>query len=319
MTPPNEGESKTTLDANEQEGPPAVDASVHPFVSVVVPTWNRAAMLEHALGSLTSQNYPSDRYEIIVVDDGSTDATSEIANRFASSSTAPRIEWVQTPHRGLNAARNAGIAAAAGDPICFVDDDVEAPDAWLASVVSGALRHPQAGCLGGPVRMRLEGKTPRFCGRESLEEEFDAGAEDREVRAVWGCNLAVKRSAVQEVGMFDDRLAGSGDEEEWERRLQKAGGKVMYIANAWIWHRRTQDDLRLARMVRKSFRRGREEAAFDARMGTRVDARHDSSAMIRLFGHAVHHRCSWGFVAGSRQLGRLYGAIRPKEWHPRRC
>src|SRR2546430_10472903 len=140
------------------------------LVSVVVPTWNRAALLRDALASLASQDYPPERYEIVVVDDGSTDATSAVAADSVESDSLPRVQYVRQAHAGLNAARNAGIAAAKGDLICFVDDDVEAPRAWLRAIVQGAARHPYAGCLGGPIHLRIEGRHPRLCSKEDLGE-----------------------------------------------------------------------------------------------------------------------------------------------------
>src|SRR5947207_3356937 len=211
------------------------------LVSVVVPTWNRAALLRDALASLVSQNYPRERYEIIVVDDGSTDATSAVAQDYAETHSLPRVQYVCQTHAGLNAARNAGIAAAKGHLICFVDDDVEAPRGWLRAIARGAAGHPYAGCLGGPIHLRIEGRHPRLCGTEELgETELDLGPDDQTGPLLWGANMAVRRSALDTVGLFREDLPIYGDEEEWERRLFASGGTTAYIADAWLWHRRTE-------------------------------------------------------------------------------
>src|SRR5438034_6680027 len=127
-----------------------------PLLCVAVPTRNRAALLRDCLASLVNQNFPADRYEIIVVDDGSTDGTAAVVRQFQAVKQSPTVRYVLPEGRGLNAARNAGLQAARGDPIAFVDDDIEAPPSWLRAVVDGVDRHPEAHCLGGAIRLRLE-------------------------------------------------------------------------------------------------------------------------------------------------------------------
>src|SRR5204862_7056439 len=95
------------------------------FVSVVVPTWNRADLLPDCLRSLRAQDYPADRFEIVVLDNGSSDATADVVRPFMDVG-GPSVRYVRLERHGsLNVARNAAIAAAHGDPICFVDDDVD--------------------------------------------------------------------------------------------------------------------------------------------------------------------------------------------------
>src|SRR5436853_6058561 len=150
-----------------------------PVVSVVVPTRDRAGYLEVTLASLADQDF-AEPYEVIVVDDGSRDATAGLVPRFDVTMLT------QDPPRGPNAARNAGVASAQADLIAFVDDDVFAPRGWLRSLVDGARRHPAAGAVGGPIRARLEGPTPRSCGRELPPvTTLDLGAHDVETELVW--------------------------------------------------------------------------------------------------------------------------------------
>src|SRR5258706_1541265 len=130
--------------------PPDRAPAALPFVSVVIPTRNRAHLLVTCLESLSQQRYPADRFEIIVVDDGSLDATPEIVDRVAAR-PLPAVRYLPQAQGGVNVARNAGIAAARGDPICFLDDDEDAPPGWLSALVDATGRHPAAGCLGGPL------------------------------------------------------------------------------------------------------------------------------------------------------------------------
>src|SRR5262245_53142880 len=97
-----------------------------PYISVVVPTYNRAASLRRLLNALEGQTYPVERFEVVVVDDGSTDGTREAVRRMHMSFT---LRLVEQAHGGPSAARNRGVQAAIGELIVFVDDDVvPAPD-----------------------------------------------------------------------------------------------------------------------------------------------------------------------------------------------
>ena len=129
------------------------------MVSVVVPTHDRAGYLAVTLDSLNAQDIEAP-YEVIVVDDGSRDATAGVARRAG-------VRYVRHDRpRGVNAARNEGFRVASSDLIALVDDDVYAPPEWLRAMVDGAAAHPEAEAFGGPIRARFEGPTPRSCGRE---------------------------------------------------------------------------------------------------------------------------------------------------------
>src|SRR4051812_32145499 len=118
-----------------------------PAATVVVPTANRAGYLEVTLGSLARQRL--DRpYEVIVVDDASSDRTPAVI-----ASARVRSIRHDTP-RGPNAGRNEAIETAEADLIAMVDDDTRVPPGWLAAMVGGAERHPDADAFGGPIRAR---------------------------------------------------------------------------------------------------------------------------------------------------------------------
>jgi GT2 family glycosyltransferase len=282
-----------------------------PFVSVIIPTRNRARLAKETVDSLLAQDYPAERYEIIVVDDGSTDDTPALLSVFAEGGGTPNVKYIRRDPVSANAARNEGIRRAGGDPIVFVDDDIEAPTGWLQALVKATVRNPDAGCVGGKILLRLEGKPPRLCGREPFgETELDLGDAEVEARAVWSANMAVSRAAIDEVGLFNEALRIAGDEEEWEMRLAAAGGRIIYTPDAWLWHRRTQEDLGFWRLIRVRFRRGRAQAKFAHMTGHSYQTRTQLRAVVRSLAHAARCFCCGGLLAASVQAGRVWGVIK---------
>jgi GT2 family glycosyltransferase len=273
---------------------------------VVVPTSNRADYLEVTLASLAAQDLGRD-HELIVVDDGSRDRTAEVIE-----AAGVRCVREEEP-RGPNAARNTGIAAAEADLIAMVDDDVWAPPGWLRALVDGAERHPDAGAFGGPIRARFEGPSPRSCGREQPPiTSLDLGAEDHATDLVWSANMAVRRGAFDEVGPFDERFSTGGDEEDWLRRLRARGGEVVYVADAWLDHRRAGDDARLRSLMRSAYRRGRNMRAYDRMRGADPRLGRELRVLAGCGWHAVRRACPQGLVAGAHSAGRVAEAVRPR-------
>src|SRR6476469_2890479 len=227
-----------------------------PFASVVVPTADRCAVVVDCLEHLLRQAHPGVAYEVIVVDDGSRYATPAAIRGLAARRSDPVIHYLRQPRRGAGAARNAGLQLARGELICFLDDDALAPERWLAELVEGAGRHPDAGLLGGPVRARFEHRPPHTCSAHELAgTHFDRGPADIEVDEVWGCNMALRRSAVRVTGEFDERLSVAEDW-DWGRRLRAAGGRIVYLPEAWVVHRRLPSDFGVPRLVVEYYRRG---------------------------------------------------------------
>jgi glycosyltransferase involved in cell wall biosynthesis len=274
---------------------------------VLVPSSNRADYLEVALASLTSQDLDREQFEVIVIDDGSTDRTAAVVEAAGVRSIR------RDEPRGPNAARNAGVGAAAADLIAMVDDDVWAPPGWLRALVDGARRHPGAGALGGPIRARFEGPAPRSCGRELPPiTSLDLGAEDRPAELVWSANMAIRRAAFDAVGPFDERFSTGGDEEDWLRRLRAGGGEVVYVAAAWLDHRRAGDDARLRSLMRSAYRRGRNMRAYDRIRGADPRVSSELRVLAGCGWHALRRACPQGLVAGAHSAGRLAEAVRPR-------
>jgi len=275
-----------------------------PAVSVVVPTRNRSDYLAVTLASLTAQRVGAP-FEILVVDDRSTDSTLSVARESGVRAVA-----VQSPG-GLNAARNTGVAETSGALIAFVDDDIWAPPGWLDALLQGAGRHPEAEAFGGPIRARMEGPAPRGCGREGAPiTHLDLGREDRRADMVWGANFAVRRAAFERLGAFDPGLAGHGDEEDWLMALTAAGGEIFYLARAGLDHRRSGDDARLRSLARAAWYRGRAARRTDDRRGRTAGTAKDLRNLAGAGWHTVRRRCPQGLIMGAHSAGRLAETLR---------
>ena len=184
-----------------------------PPATIVVPTRNRPGYLDGALASFASQVATAGA-EVVVVVDGADPASVAVAERHGARVLAP------APPQGPNAARNAGIAAAHGELIVLVDDDVQAPPSWLPALLAAAAATPERDVFAGPIRAVLEGGGPRSCGRESPPiTTLDHGPADCDIPVGWSANLAIRRAALETIGGFDEAIeVGAGDEEEWQER-----------------------------------------------------------------------------------------------------
>jgi glycosyltransferase involved in cell wall biosynthesis len=202
-----------------------------PFVSVVVPTYNRASVLRRCLEALTAQEYPG-RLEIIVVDDGSTDGTPQVVEEFASRG----VRYLRQANRGPAAARNRGIFAAGGEIIAFTDDDCLPPPDWVSRLVQGYLEHPEVAGVGGylapPAEMRDNpiAQYERSLGREVY------GAGEEEIVAGFDCpaggtaNMSYRRQVLEEVGGFDESfLYAAGEDADLKWRICQRGARLLYV------------------------------------------------------------------------------------------
>ncbi|MDA0164703.1 glycosyltransferase, partial [Solirubrobacter ginsenosidimutans] len=235
-----------------------------PPASILFPTRDRYDYLVVALDSVAPQAAKHGAEIVIVEDDAPDPATAALADRHGARYLALGRK------RGINVARNAAVAASSGDLVCFLDDDVEVWPGWLDALLAAS---SEFDALGGPIRPRLEGSRLRACGREPLPvTTLDLGPDDRDAEFVWGANMALRRSAIERIGPFDEVLGGAGDEEDWQRRLRAAGGRVGYVAAAGVDHRRTGSDAKLRSLVRAQYYRGRASRRYDVHKARAVTA-----------------------------------------------
>ena len=272
--------------------------------AVVIPTQRRAPYLEVALASIVPQARAA-KAEVVVVDDGPDEATRAAAERHGA-----RYLRHDAP-RGLNAARNTALQATDAPLVCFVDDDVEVRPGWLDALLAAAAACPdEVAVLTGPIHARFEGHRFRTCGREGPPITFlELGAADRDCDHAWGANMAVRRSAVQRVGTFDEARELYGDEQEWQARVKAAGGRIRYVAGAALDHRRAGDDARLRSLCRAAYRRGLASRRFDVFKGTAPSLAGELRVLAGCLLHGPRRACMNGPVLAAHSLGRLRAAL----------
>lgn len=239
--------------------------SWQPDISVVVSTYNRRRMLEATLSSVLAQEAGGLSYELLVVDNNSTDGTREAAEAFVARGGG-RVRYFFEPRQGVSHARNTGIANARAPIVAFTDDDVcVAPD-WLARIKRAFDEHPEVDMVGGKVLPLWPSEPPAWLRREHWpplalidygEEPFHTNAE-RPVCLV-SANLAFRRAVFEHVGLFDPGVqltkgsVGSVEDDEIERRVWRAGRLGLYEPGVVV-----HADVQPERMTRDYHRRWHE-------------------------------------------------------------
>ncbi len=201
----------------------------YPKVSVLVCTYNGSKTLDGALESLTRLNYPD--YEVILVDDGSTDRVPEIAARF------PTVRYHRQANRGLSAARNVALELATGEIVAYTDDDCFADRDWLYFLVSKLLSTEASG-VGGPNLLPTNDGPVAACVQASPGAPAHILIDDNVAEHVPGCNMAFWRERLLALGGFDALYTKAGDDVDVCWRLQGEGERILYAPAAMVWHHR---------------------------------------------------------------------------------
>jgi GT2 family glycosyltransferase len=201
----------------------------YPKATVVVASYNGATSLETCLAALGRLNYPD--YEVILVDDGSTDDTPQIAQKF------PAVRTIRQENMGLSAARNRGVAAAAGEIIAFTDSDCRPEEDWLYYLVGDLLRTDHAG-IGGHNLLPPDDSAIAAAVMASPGGPAHVMLTDTEAEHIPGCNMAFYKSVLDELGGFDHVFRKAGDDVDICWRLQQRGYKIGFSPAGFVWHYR---------------------------------------------------------------------------------
>lgn len=238
--------------------------------SVLIPTHNRPRLLRACVESVLAQTFPPERFEILVVDDGSRLPAARVLRDYLDGG---RVRVLRQPQQGWAVARQLGAREARGEILVFLDDDCRAPEAWLEAYARVYAAHPATGGVGGALRpgekVNVAGckqyrghldyfrslnrdagmhADPDTCGRVT----FTFGGNRSFRREIWLEAQSSNGAAVPGAWYFDDT--------EIDLRLRELGACVLYTPEAWVTH---AYDLSLPQRLRAAFRYGRSEASRD--------------------------------------------------------
>lgn len=207
-----------------------------PMISVIIPTFNRANILLRTLTALCEQDMPLDQYEVVVADDGSSDATQRVVEEFSNGAPV-RIEYSWDSNQGANAARNRAIARARGHILVIINDDTVPIQTFLSCHAALHHRYPQqeVAALG---RMTISPEVPYSLFTECHLDAWFAQFTNKQELGWKGfvtCNLSVKRTFLEAFGMFEEGLRWHEDIELGER-LSRHGLRVFYLPEALGYH-----------------------------------------------------------------------------------
>jgi O-antigen biosynthesis protein len=199
-----------------------------PRISVVVCAFNAQPTIRECLEGLDRLDYPN--FEVIVVNDGSTDATGAIAAEY-------RVRLISTENRGLSSARNTGLEASAGEIVAYLDSDAFPDRHWLKYLAAAFIASPYVG-IGGPnLAPPGLGKIAN-CFDNAPGGPVHVLLSDREAEHIPGCNMAFRKASLEAVGGFDPILRVAGDDVDVCWRLQDRGWSLGFSPGAVVWHHR---------------------------------------------------------------------------------
>ena len=209
-------------------------------ISVVIGTYNRGHLLASAIECLMAQECPGIRFELIVVDNNSTDSTREVVNSFVIRD--PRVRYLFEAKQGISYARNAGINQSRSPIVAFTDDDVRVAPDWISTIKKTFDAHPEVGFIGGKVLPVWVVAPPDWITSQhwmplGLQDHGDHEfyLESSRVTGVIGANFAVRRELFERIGMFAPEVQlvkggiGTMEDHEFVARLWQGGVIGLYV------------------------------------------------------------------------------------------
>ena len=250
-----------------------------PRISVVVCSYNGARTLRACCEGVLKLQYSN--YEVIVVDDGSTDNTASIARQYG-------FRVISTSNHGLSHARNVGMEAASGEIVVYLDDDAYPDPHWLTYLAAFFQNPSNANfaAAGGPNIPPPEGGPIAHCVAHAPGGPSHVMLTHRKAEHIPGCNMAFRKSALKAIGGFDSQFRVAGDDVDLCWRLQEAGWNLGFAPAAMVWHHR-RNSVRAYWKQQAGY--GKAEAMLERKWPHRFNAAGHPTWSGRLYGAGVMH------------------------------
>ena len=259
-----------------------------PRVSVVVCTYNGSRTIRETCDALTHLEYPN--YEVIIVNDGSTDGTLDIVSGYG-------FRVIDVPNGGLSRARNLGYQAATGEIIAYLDDDAYPTSHWLQYLAWTFLTTDHAG-VGGPNLAPAGDGLVAECVSNSPGGPNHVLLSDRVAEHIPGCNMAFRKSALEAIAGFDAQFRIAGDDVDLCWQLQEQGWTLGFSPAAVVWHHRRNQ---VRTYLKQQYNYGRAEAMLEAKWPEKYNGLGHALWQGRLYGG--------GMTLPLIQLNRIYHGI----------
>jgi glycosyltransferase involved in cell wall biosynthesis len=211
------------------------------FLSVIICTYNRDQHIGRALDSLIKQDYDKNDFEIIIVDNNSTDKTAEIISSFKRKHSDFNITTAKETQQGLSFGRNKGISLARGTYLSYIDDDGIAKKDYVSQIKHYTEQYPDYLAMGGKVLPTYEtGIEPNWMSKyiERIISVVNLGDEVKELHKTYpvGCNMIFKKEIFDRVGRFNTELKLRSDDKYIFLKIRQEGFKVLYLPKVVVWH-----------------------------------------------------------------------------------
>lgn len=203
------------------------------ILSVVIPTYNRSAQLNKCLSALTRQTLSNEVYEIIIIDDGSTDNTKRVVTKFKKKHC--NIRYFYQKNKGHSIARNKGIVKSRGEIITFTDDDCIVTEDWVEGIIKTFKDYPYVAAVGGPIINIVDTKLSWAAHILDFSSWQKQGC-IRRVKDVPTANVAYKREKIRGMCFEDDKRAIGYRDSLFNYELKKRGGTIVFNPDLIVYH-----------------------------------------------------------------------------------